>query len=307
MRNRNLSLPARLLGPTDPGGNGTPPNPEIDPGVPPVPPNNPSPNTNTDPGLQQQIDDLKQQLQDSRSQQSTTQAREEVFSAIKARFVESGLSEEDAEVYAIATLTTKPKQDQPPARPTGNSGGDLGDDGPSQSQLEIQQLKAELMELRRAVGRGETRSLEGQFRNEIQAALDSTPELATIMERAGADNASEIRKILMEDLDRTTKDLLRTRKEATRSWDNKWIGEEAKKAAALLHKRYRTVIGDPGRLGPSETVAEADRLLATKPVAAPEYKPGMSIGDAQAASRSYAADQIARAMAEATKASGTIA
>ncbi len=297
---RNLSLPARLLDPLTEGG--TPP------ATPPVSENPPT-NTNTDPNLRAEIDALKEQLSAQRPP-SDQDVKAQVFENLRDQFVESGLSMEDAEVYAIATLTRKkgsgaapPTQrsaQQPPA-----SGGDPGDLGPSQESLEIQQLKAELVQLRQAVGRGETRSLQTMFNEQLEQVVDGAPELATIMKRAGADNASEVRQILLEDLDRTTRQLLQKRREATRTWDNKWIGEEARKAAALLQKRYRTVIADPSLLGPSETVAEADRFLASKPVEAPVYKPGMSLGDAQAASRSFASDQIARAIAEAAKASET--
>lgn len=300
---RNLSLPARLLDPLTPPG--------IPPATPPASggdPANPPTNTNTDPGLRAEIDALKTQLAESRPP-SDQQVRAEVFENLRDQFVESGLSVEDAEVYAIATLTRKKGSGTPARQPTQtlppDTGDSGGDQGPSQEALEIQQLKAELVQLRQAVGRGETRSLQTMFNEQLSQVLDSAPELSTIMKRAGADDASEIRQILLEDLDRTTRGLLQKRREATRSWDNKWIGEEAKKAAALLQKRYRTVIGDPSLLGPSETVAEADRFLASKPVEAPVYKPGMSLGDAQAASRSFASDQIARAIAESTKASET--
>lgn len=308
---RNLSLPARLLDPITDGG--IPPasgatNPPVSGGD----PVNPPTNTNTDPGLRAEIDALKEQLSAQRPP-SDQDVRAQVFENLRDQFVESGLSVEDAEVYAIATLTRKKgsgtqattQQARQTAQQTPPSGGDPGDLGPSQEALEIQQLKAELVQLRQAVGRSETRSLTSMFNDQLKEVLDSAPELSNIMKRAGADNAAEIRTILLEDLDRTTRGLLQKRRDATHTWDNKWIGEEAKRAAALLQKRYRTVIADPSLLGPSETVAEADRFLATKPVEAPVYKPGMSLGDAQAASRSFASDQIARAIAEAAKASET--
>lgn len=87
-----------------------------------------------------------------------------------------------------------------------------------------------------------------------------------------------------------------------RGWQDGFIAEAAKAASSSVIADLRTVIGDPSLLGrSSETVSARDEILSSlpdKPVPAPQYKKGMTEGEAEQVGLEWATDALVRGLAE---------
>jgi hypothetical protein len=78
------------------------------------------------------------------------------------------------------------------------------------------------------------------------------------------------------------------------------MSEEVEKAVEPVVGTFRSVIGDIDKLGrSSETVTglDAQEILRSKPIPAPEYKAGMSLTDVESDVKAFASDTIKRALA----------
>jgi hypothetical protein len=79
------------------------------------------------------------------------------------------------------------------------------------------------------------------------------------------------------------------------------MAEEVEKAVEPVVGTFRSVIGDLDRLGRTSETADgldAQEILRTKPVPAPEWKPGMDFSSLENQVKEFAADSIQRGLVE---------
>lgn len=82
-------------------------------------------------------------------------------------------------------------------------------------------------------------------------------------------------------------------------FEERWILEEAVKAAKAVYGKYRTIVGDPSRIGRApETGAGEDYIQNTKPVPPPNHDKKAPAHVNQARTREWVVDQLTRASAE---------
>jgi len=154
-----------------------------------------------------------------------------------------------------------------------------------QAEDEVRRIKAERM--------------GNQMSTDIQTALDEISDARTLMSKLrelnGDEAAKNARAAIERDIRQTTLDNLRARRDAAGSFSDTWVAEEAKRAAEAVVAKYRSVIGDPNRLGRApETASGVDYLVSRKPVPQPKWKPGMRYGDVEGQLQAFNTDALTR-------------
>jgi len=161
----------------------------------------------------------------------------------------------------------------------------------------------------------EVRRLNTLLTSSVKESLDTSPKLSTLVERAKVANTKDDKldekafaaasTILSQELERETRQgLLERRRKDTQGWTDSWIEEETAKAAERVSGKYRSVIGDPSRLGrTAETGAGVDEFLRSTPKPAPEFKEGMGVGSVEEAVHSFAEDHLLRGALESAEGS----
>lgn len=155
----------------------------------------------------------------------------------------------------------------------------------AQAEDEVRRIKAERM--------------GNQMSSEIQGALDGISDARTLMSKLrelnGDEAAKNARAAIERDIRQTTLDNLRARRDAAGAFSETWVAEEAKRAAEAVVAKYRSVIGDPNRLGRApETDSGVDYLVSRKPVPQPKWKPGMRYGDVEGQLQAFNTDALTR-------------
>lgn len=300
-----LHLRRLLLDPQDPtadgGGAPVPPDDGGDPNPQPTG-NEPQPGSQEMETLKSELQTIKDQLQHAQSS-NPVQAQVETYQRLATSFQKAGYSPEQAQAYATAMLAGDIDDGEgQPRRQTARqmAGVDDPDDGGFDPRdAEIANLKRSLTELSQGQRNQYMDQLKTQLRSSLDGALDSHKGLNTLMQSIPEDRRDSVKKRWAARLDRDTRALLSERRQKARGgWDNSWISEAAAKAATDMYEDFRAGIPDPSKLGPGETVTEAQEFLKTKPVPAPKYEPGQSVADVQASFRNFALDSLLRGQAE---------
>lgn len=220
----------------------------------------------------------------SKEQQDPTKLAE------ATRFMLKSAGYSDAEIEAHLAPEPEPEpQPQPTPNGRGRPAAAPADD-PRLTSME-QQIKA----LQQEHGQSRLTQLQGMFDTNLDRALDSNPELATLMKSfvglRGTEDPSamkaatdEVRSTLRDELDRTLRERLRVRRSSSgNAWRDEWIGEEAVEAAKAVYGKFKRIVGDPSRLGRTpETINEDSSIHTKPPVPVPEYKPGVRVPEAKA-------------------------
>ena len=135
--------------------------------------------------------------------------------------------------------------------------------------------------------------------DQITGAIDSVDDGRTLLgklrELNGDEAAKNARAAIERDIRQTTLDMLRSRRDAAGTFNEAWVAEEAKRATESVIAKYRSVIGDPNKLGRApETASGSDYFTSRKPVPAPKWSPGMRTGDMDSALQNYNTDVLSR-------------
>lgn len=135
--------------------------------------------------------------------------------------------------------------------------------------------------------------------DQIAGAIDSVDDGRTLLgklrELNGDEAAKNARAAIERDIRQTTLDMLRSRRDAAGTFNEAWVAEEAKRATESVLAKYRSVIGDPNKLGRApETASGSDYFASRKPVPAPKWKPGMRTGDVDGLLQDYNTDVLSR-------------
>jgi hypothetical protein len=147
------------------------------------------------------------------------------------------------------------------------------------------------------------RELRENLNSQLDRALKSNPEFQKLIESArssrGDDGVKQAEQTLRSQLEQKALERMQARRQASGTFEDSWMSEEVEKAAEPVLGTFRSVIGDIDKLGrSSETVTglDAQEILRSKPVPAPEYKAGATLSDIESDVKSFAADTIKRAL-----------
>ena len=157
---------------------------------------------------------------------------------------------------------------------------------------------------RAAVAEEEVRRIKAErlgthMNDQITDAIDSVNDGRTLLgklrELNGDEAAKNARAAIERDIRQTTLDMLRSRRDAAGTFNEAWVAEEARRATESVIAKYRSVIGDPNKLGRApETASGSDYFASRKPVPAPKWKPGMRTGDVDGLLQDYNTDVLSR-------------
>jgi len=157
---------------------------------------------------------------------------------------------------------------------------------------------------RAAVAEEEVRRIKAErlgthMNDQITDAIDSVDDgrtlLSKLRELNGDEAAKNARAAIERDIRQTTLDMLRSRRDAAGTFNEAWVAEEARRATESVIAKYRSVIGDPNKLGRApETASGSDYFTSRKPVPAPKWSPGMRTGDVDSALQNYNTDVLSR-------------
>lgn len=161
-----------------------------------------------------------------------------------------------------------------------------------QAQQQSEQTSQEL-------NRMKAEQLNSRMNTQIMMGLDYNKEATTMLnklEEINGKEASFAAKMAFErDIREQSLNNLRARRSAAGTFEEAWVSEETAKATDQVLAKYRSVIGDPNKLGRApETDSSANAIFSRPPVQAPRWKSGMRPGEAETALDAYNKDALSR-------------
>jgi hypothetical protein len=182
-----------------------------------------------------------------------------------------------------------------------SSGGEQED---TMSAEREQILRQELEAQRAEIHKMRVRELRENLNSQLDRVLKNNPDFQKLIESArssrGDDGVKQAEQTLRSQLEQKALERMQSRRAASGTFEDNWMSEEVEKAVEPVVGTFRSVIGDIDRLGrSSETVTglDAQEILRSKPIPAPEYKAGMTLTDVESDVKAFASDTIKRALA----------
>jgi len=177
--------------------------------------------------------------------------------------------------------------------------GDDDDGSAEQVANAIMQAQQEAQSAREQLDRMRAEQLNGRMNSQIVVGLDLNRDARTMLSKLeeinGKEAVANARNAFERDIRQQAMDNLKARRAAAGTFEEAWVTEEAARATDQVLAKYRSVIGDPNRLGRApETDSSASAFANRKPVSAPTWKPGMSTGDIETALNAYNTDALSR-------------
>jgi hypothetical protein len=153
------------------------------------------------------------------------------------------------------------------------------------AQEELQRMKADQLNSR----------LNAQIVMGLEMDQNARTMLGKLEEINGKEALSGARAAIERDIRQQTLDNLRARRTQAGVFEEAWINEESAKATQQVLAKYRSVIGDPNRLGRApETDSGAGSIFNRPAVPAPRWKPGVTAGDMESALDAFNKDALSR-------------
>lgn len=161
-----------------------------------------------------------------------------------------------------------------------------------QAQQQSEQTSQEL-------NRMKAEQLNSRMNTQIMMGLDYNKDAITMLgklEEINGKEASFAAKMAFErDIREQSLNNLRARRSAAGTFEEAWVSEETARATEQVLAKYRSVIGDPNKLGRApETDSSVNAIFSRPAVQAPRWKPGMKPGDAETALDAYNKDALGR-------------
>lgn len=163
----------------------------------------------------------------------------------------------------------------------------------------IMQAQNQAEQTAQEMNRMKAEQLNSRMNAQIMMGLDYNKD-ATIMfnklEEINGKGASFAAKAHFEkDIREQSLNNLRARRSAAGTFEEAWVSEETAKATEQVLAKYRSVIGDPNKLGRApETDSSASAIFNRPAVPAPRWKPGMKPGETETALDAYNRDALGR-------------
>lgn len=161
-----------------------------------------------------------------------------------------------------------------------------------QAQQQSEQTSQEL-------NRMKAEQLNSRMNTQIMMGLDYNKDAITMLsklEEINGKEASFAAKMAFErDIREQSLNNLRARRSAAGTFEEAWVSEETAKATDQVLAKYRSVIGDPNKLGRApETDSSTNAIFSRPAVQAPRWKPGTRPGDTETALDAYNKDALSR-------------
>lgn len=188
--------------------------------------------------------------------------------------------------------------------PTDNNvGGDDDDRSAEQVAEAIMAAQRQAAAAQEELQRMKAEQLNNRLNAQVMLGVETNQAARTMFDKLGEINGKDAlvsaRAAIEKDIRQQTLENLRSRRTAAGVFEEAWISEESARATEQVLAKYRSVIGDPNRLGRApETDSGASAILNRPAVPAPRWKPGVSNGDIEAALDAYNKDALSRLIAE---------
>ncbi|MEY5144923.1 MAG: hypothetical protein RL745_290 [Actinomycetota bacterium] len=194
--------------------------------------------------------------------------------------------------------------------PTDNVGGDDNDKSAEQVAEAIMAAQRQAQQAQEELQRMKAEQLNSRLNAQIVMGLEGNQGARTMLNKLkeinGKDALTSARAAIERDIRQQTLDNLRSRRTAAGVFEEAWISEESARATEQVLAKYRSVIGDPNRLGRApETDSGASAILNRPAVQAPRWKPGSNNGDIESALDAFNKDALSRLAAELDSGSDT--
>lgn len=171
---------------------------------------------------------------------------------------------------------------------------------PEQSQAEdprVDHLNQRLQQVEEREKQLRLEALQTKLTNAVDSVTgqDSLSSISNAFKRVHGDEGHADRmKVISEDVQRETLSQLRKVRSAGGDIDDGTIRTASETAAKSVADRYRTVIGDPDKLGRApETASGQTQFYQKKPVELPKFEPGKdSTGTVYDKARKFAEDSL---------------
>jgi hypothetical protein len=187
--------------------------------------------------------------------------------------------------------------------PTDNNvGGDDDDRSAEQVAEAIMAAQRQAAAAQEELQRMKAEQLNTRLNAQVMLGLETNQSARTMFDKLGEINGKDAlasaRSAIEKDIRQQTLDNLRSRRTAAGVFEEAWIPEESARATEQVLAKYRSVIGDPNRLGRApETDSGASAILNRPAVQPPRWKSGTSNGDIEAALDAYNKDALSRLVA----------
>lgn len=149
------------------------------------------------------------------------------------------------------------------------------------------------------LNRMKAEQLNSRMNAQIMMGLDYNKEATTMLSKLeeinGKEAAFAAKTAFERDIREQSLNNLRARRSAAGTFEEAWVSEETAKATDQVLAKYRSVIGDPNKLGRApETDSSTSAIFSRPAVQAPRWKSGMKPGDAESALDAYNKDALSR-------------
>lgn len=161
-----------------------------------------------------------------------------------------------------------------------------------QAQNQSQQTMQEMHRMK-------AENLNNKMNTQILLGLDYNKEAITMLSKLeeinGKEAAFSAKTAFERDIREQSLNNLRARRSAAGTFEEAWVSEETARATDQVLAKYRSVIGDPNKLGRApETDSSVSAIFSRPAVQAPRWKPGTRPGDTETALDAYNKDALSR-------------
>lgn len=218
--------------------------------------------------------------------------------AAREVLVGMGYKGDQIEEYVSEWMQSQQQEQQ------GNQSMSKNDDGAEDNSAEqvanaIIQAQNQAEQTSQEMNRMKAEQLNSRMNAQIMMGLDYNKDAITMLsklEEINGKEASFAAKTAFErDIREQSLNNLRARRSAAGTFEEAWVSEETAKATDQVLAKYRSVIGDPNKLGRApETDSSTNAIFSRPAVQAPRWKSGMKPGDAETALDAYNKDALSR-------------
>lgn len=218
--------------------------------------------------------------------------------AAREVLVGMGYKGDQIEEYVSEWMQSQQQEQQ------GNQSMSKNDDSAEDNSAEqvanaIMQAQNQAEQTSQEMNRMKAEQLNSRMNAQIMMGLDYNKDAITMLsklEEINGKEASFAAKTAFErDIREQSLNNLRARRSAAGTFEEAWVSEETAKATDQVLAKYRSVIGDPNKLGRApETDSSTNAIFSRPAVQAPRWKSGMRPGDAETALDAYNKDALTR-------------
>ena len=220
--------------------------------------------------------------------------------AARELLVGMGYKGDDVENYVSEWMESQ-NQEQGTTRMSKNESKESNNDETSAEEVAnaILQAQQQSENTSQELNRMKAEQLNSRMNTQIMMGLDYNKEATTMLgkleEINGKEAAFAAKMAFERDIREQSLNNLRARRSAAGTFEEAWVSEETARATDQVLAKYRSVIGDPNKLGRApETDSSTNAIFSRPAVQAPRWKSGMKPGEVETALEAYNKDALGR-------------